>query len=81
MTKREKALSRIKENPKNVRFSELDRILLDIGFEKRQKGSHAVYSYPGYSPITVPSRKPFLLQVYVKNAVQVIERIIQNFDE
>jgi hypothetical protein len=81
MTKREKALSRIKENPKNVRFSELDRILLDIGFQKRQKGSHAVYSYPGYPPITVPNRKPFLLQVYVKNAVQVIERMIQEFDE
>ena len=54
MTKREKDLSKIKDNPKNVRFSDLDRILLDIGFEKRQKGSHAV---------------------------QVIERIIQDFDE
>jgi len=81
MTKREKDLSKIKDYPKNVRFSDLDRILLDIGFEKRQKGSHAVYSYPGYPPITVPNRKPFLLQVYVRNAVQVIERIIQDFDE
>jgi hypothetical protein len=35
MTKKEKALARIRQNPKHVRFEELETILLRLGFKKR----------------------------------------------
>lgn len=43
MSKWQKELQRMRENPKNVRFDDIDGLLLGLGFEKRMKGSHAVY--------------------------------------
>jgi len=40
----EKDLSRIKQNPKGVRFSELERVILQEGFKRvNVRGSHHVY--------------------------------------
>jgi len=40
----EKDLSRIKQNPKGVRFSELERVILQEGFKRvNDRGSHYVY--------------------------------------
>jgi predicted RNA binding protein YcfA (HicA-like mRNA interferase family) len=40
----EKDLSRIKKNPKSVRFKELERIILRSGFRRvNMRGSHYVY--------------------------------------
>jgi predicted RNA binding protein YcfA (HicA-like mRNA interferase family) len=40
----EKDLSRIKQNPKGVRFKELERIILGAGFKRINiKGSHPIY--------------------------------------
>jgi hypothetical protein len=33
MTKKEKVLARIRQNPKHMRFEELETILLRLGFE------------------------------------------------
>ncbi len=80
MSKREKALARFRNNPKNVRYEELEAVLLYLGFEKRQKGtSHVVFSIPGSSPITIPVRKPFLKPIYVELAIHAIDEL--NFDE
>ena len=44
MTKREKLLARIRNNPKNVRFDELEGLIVSHGFEKAgSRGSHNVY--------------------------------------
>lgn len=46
MSKFEKVLEKINNNPKSVSFKEIDKILLYYGFEKRQpkKGScHYIY--------------------------------------
>ena len=48
MSKWQKELQRIRTNPKNVRFDEIDGLLLGLGFEKRMKGSHAFYKYGKY---------------------------------
>lgn len=51
MTKTEKLLARIRNNPKNVHFDDLVNLLLRFGFAmRRNSGSHAVFSYPGYPP-------------------------------
>lgn len=75
MSKFEKALQRLRENPKHVRFQEIERILEQLGFEKRQEGtSHAVFRIPGHEPLTVPKRKPFVKPYYVK---QLLKRLAE----
>ena len=36
MTKKEKLLKKLKNNPRTVKFKEINKILKDIGFERRQ---------------------------------------------
>ncbi|MBI5841501.1 MAG: toxin HicA [Chloroflexi bacterium] len=60
MSKKEKALAKLRQNPKHVRFEEIERVLLRLGFKKRQDGtSHAVFTL-GKHIINVPKRKPFV---------------------
>ncbi len=80
MSKFEKELARLRQNPKNVRYEELEKILLKIGFSKRQSGtSHVVFRKDDII-LTVPVKKPFLKLIYVKKALEVIERIME-FDD
>jgi hypothetical protein len=62
MTQKEKLIQRLRQNPKNVRFEDIDKLLLSFGFEKRQKGSHA-------------TRKPFILPVYVKEVLILLDEM------
>jgi hypothetical protein len=76
MSKKEKALAKLRSNPKNVRFEALEKVLLGLGFIKRQGStSHAVFTYPGFPPLTVPRREPFLLPAYIKQALRLIDEI------
>jgi len=73
MTKREKQLQHLRDNSKNVRFEDIDTLLLGLGFTKRQRGtSHAVYTL-GVHRITVPYRKPFVKPIYVKMVLEVLD--------
>jgi len=75
MGKLEKLLLKIKNNPRQVRFDELDKILLEEGFKRRKPGggsSHYIYT-KGNVRLTVPYRKPHILEVYVKRAIEAIE--------
>jgi len=77
MTKREKRLARIRNNPKNVRFEELDRLLRDYGFERRQPSggsSHYFYICAHYR-LTVPRKRPFIKQIYVKQVIRQLEEM------
>ena len=76
MGRRAKKLERFRQNPKNVRYGELESVLLYLGFEKRRGGgSHAVFSYPGCEPLTIPIKKPFLKQAYVRLALRAIDEL------
>lgn len=75
MGKLKKLLEKIKNNPKQVRFEELDRILLRAGFRRRQPGggsSHYIYT-KGEARISVPYRQPHIKAVYVQRAISVLE--------
>ncbi len=75
MTKREKLLAKLRQNPKNVRFEDVDLILTDLGFEKRQRGSsHAVYTLDTQR-ITVPFRKPFIKPIYIKQLLELLDTL------
>ncbi|MDO8573579.1 MAG: toxin HicA [Candidatus Daviesbacteria bacterium] len=74
MTKREKRVKKLFQNPKTVPFKELDWVLKDFGFKMRQPGSgssHYVYT-KGKSQISVPFRRPFVKEVYVKRIIELI---------
>ncbi len=74
MTKRQKRIEKIFKNPKTVTFKELDKVLKDQGFEVRQPSSgssHYIYT-KGDLQISVPFRRPFVLEVYVKRVLELI---------
>lgn len=75
MNKKEKFLQRFRQNQKNVRFEDVDKLLLSLGFEKRQKGSHATYILKGQGRITIPFRKPFILPVYVSELLKLLDEM------
>lgn len=74
MTKREKRVRKLFQNPKTVPFKELNRVLKDAGFSSRQPGSgssHYIYT-KGNIQISVPFRRPFVKEVYVKRVLELI---------
>ncbi len=75
MTKADKRIRKMRQNPKNVRFDDMDAVLLALGFQKRQRGSHAVYTLNQWR-ITIPARKPFILPVYVKELLGLLDEIL-----
>jgi hypothetical protein len=77
MTKRQKRLERIRGNPKNVRFEELDRLLIDFGFSRRQpRGGSSHYIYVrDKTRLTIPMNRPHLREVYVRQVLKLLEEI------
>lgn len=76
MGRREELYQKLQNNPKNVRFEDLDKLLRLYGFESRQpKGgsSHYFYKREGCPSLTIPRHKP-MKTVYVK---MVLERILE----
>lgn len=76
--RRRKRCNKIAQNPENVRFEDLQRLLEDYDFAlKRSKGSH--HSFVGYvgetkTTIVIPFRKP-LHEVYVKKVLAILDEI------
>ena len=80
MSKKEKALEKLRQNPKHVRFEELETVLIRLGFQKRQDGtSHAMFTF-GNHIINVPKRKPFVKPIYVELVLKVLDKIKEEED-
>ena len=75
MVKKVKLLEKIRQNPKNVRFKDIDKLLLSLDFAHRQPGSHATYVLKGRGRIAVPFRNPFILPVYVKEMLKLLDEL------
>ncbi len=77
MSKLEKLLQKIKNNPKQVRFDELDKILTRSGFTRRQprSGSSHYYYTKGSLQISIPYRQPYILTTYAVAAIKLLERM------
>lgn len=74
MTKREKRIKKIFQNPKNVSLKELDQVLRGFKFEMRQPksgSSHYIYS-KGEVQISVPFKRPYIREVYVKRVLELL---------
>jgi len=81
MSKKEKQLQKIRQNPQNVRFEDLDSLLQECGFSCRQPhggSSHYVYVLETEQQtyqITVPYKRPFVKRVYVKHVLSIIDEL------
>lgn len=76
MSQLQKLMERIRNNPKTVRFDELEKILLRAGYKCRQTAhgsSHYTYYKEGKMPLTIPKKHPFVKEIYVKNAIEALE--------
>ena len=75
MSRLKKLLEKIKNNPRQVKFMELDKILERFGFSKRQPGggsSHYIY-VKGKTRIVIPYHQPHIKTVYVERAIKILE--------
>lgn len=79
MTKRAKRIQKLFTNPKNISFDELDTVLLSLGFRRRQPNSGSShYTYIKKEKIiTVPYKKPFVREVYIKRVTEIIGEIYE----
>lgn len=80
MAKTEKLLVKIRSNPKTVSFDDLDKVLCDCGFSRRQSGkgtSHYYYTFGSFK-LSVPYRRPHVKEIYVKQALAYIDQIVED---
>ncbi|MEK9149965.1 MAG: type II toxin-antitoxin system HicA family toxin [Candidatus Desantisbacteria bacterium] len=81
MNKTEKLYRKIKNNPKNVKFEEIEQFLLNMGFEERQSregSSHYIFYHKrleGNIVIPKPHKGKEVKSVYIKKALISIEML------
>ena len=77
MSRRDKLLAKIRNNPNAVRFEELTNLLKGYGFElKRIKGSHHAYTRGNYSVI-VARHGAYVSPSAVKEVLEIIDEILE----
>mgnify|MGYP006313014565 CR=1 FL=1 len=77
MSKREKLLEKIRNNPRAVRFEDIDLLLTQYNFTRRQPrsgSSHYFYSFGSYN-ITIARHKPYIHFKGVKEVLNILDEI------
>ena len=76
MSKRDKQLESMRNNPKNVRFETIQNVLLNHGFiETTPGGGSSHYTYhKGIYRVTVVKSKP-VNSVYIKQVIKIIDTL------
>ena len=77
MSKKEKLVQKIRNNPKAVSFEDLVSILTWYGFVKRSShsGTSHVFYTLGVHKIPVPYRRPYVKEVYVRQVLEILDQI------
>ncbi|MCC7207696.1 MAG: type II toxin-antitoxin system HicA family toxin [Anaerolineae bacterium] len=79
MTKRDKLRRKLRNNPKGVRFSDLETLLLQFGFElARVKGSHHVFEYHRgqvQAILVVPTHANEVKAQYIRDTLAVLDEL------
>lgn len=78
MTKRQKREQAIRNNPRQVRFDDLDTVMTGDDFGDTTSGSHVTYEHKRYSDlrttVVIPhGNQTHVLPVYVENALKVLD--------
>ncbi|MGD9554990.1 MAG: type II toxin-antitoxin system HicA family toxin [Arcobacteraceae bacterium] len=72
MSKKEKLIHSMRNNPKDVSFEDLKKVLLDFGYEvENSGGSHWVFRKDNFETQVVPRKKP-IKAIYVIRALKAI---------
>jgi predicted RNA binding protein YcfA (HicA-like mRNA interferase family) len=78
MSKRQKRLQKLRQNPKNVTFDALQQVLFDYGFYlERTSGSHHVFEVTQAGAtytLSIPVHGT-IKPVYVRQALQIIAKL------
>lgn len=73
MSKRDKILNDLKNNPSNVRFEVLKNLLESAGYEAYNNGSsHFQFRKIGKELITIPFKRP-IKAIYVKMVLKALK--------
>lgn len=83
MGKLQKLYEKVKNNPKAVRFEELQKLLCRAGCKERQPrsgSSHYTYTLNG-NIITVPYDRPFIKRIYVEKAIELVGEFYEEDDQ
>ena len=73
MSKKDKLIKAIKNNPTNIKFEDLKKILEELGYSAINRGgSHYVFTKNNSISLTIPYKKPVKV-IYVKQVIQIIE--------
>ncbi len=84
LSRRQKRLQKMRQNPKNVAFDDLNQLLHDYGFElRRVTGSHHIFEYTLEDErlkFIVPFGRP-VKPYYIKEAIRIIDRMAQSESE
>jgi predicted RNA binding protein YcfA (HicA-like mRNA interferase family) len=76
VSKKQKRLEAMRNNPRDWSIDDLISIATSLGFEVRQggKGSHVVFTSPFGATQTVPAKRP-VKAIYVKLLLDMIDMI------
>jgi predicted RNA binding protein YcfA (HicA-like mRNA interferase family) len=76
LSKQEKLLQQIRNNPKNVRFETIQKILINYGFtESKPRGGSSHYTYhKGIYRVTLPKNNP-VNSIYIKLVLNIIDKL------
>jgi predicted RNA binding protein YcfA (HicA-like mRNA interferase family) len=72
MSRKDKLIKSIQNNPKDVNFDDLKKVLLDYGYEvENTGGSHWVFRKENFETQVIPRKKP-VKAIYVIRALKAI---------
>jgi hypothetical protein len=75
MTKADKIITRMRNNPRDWRIEDLEALADRHGIDYRQPStSHVTFSYSGLSPLSVPAHKP-VKPIYIRLFLELLEQI------
>lgn len=77
MTKADKDIICLRQNPNHVRYEELVTILTQLGFQRKQDSTSHVRFTHGNHILVIPKRKPFLKPVYVKQVLKILDMFLE----
>lgn len=74
MSKREKLFQRLKNNPRDVTFAQIEKLLVQENFIlDRVAGSHHIFKR-GLITFVIPVHQNKVKSVYVKRVIELIEK-------
>jgi hypothetical protein len=77
MSKHEKRLERMRNNPKGIRPAQVDSLLIHYGFEKRRSGkNHCVYSY-GIHILIVNFHRAYVHPKAIKEILDTFDELLE----